>query len=209
MTARHQLLGEQFLRGTVYASDQTHHSVEKAAVLAGIPASNVRPVPSDHQFRMQLPALEERIGGDRRAGFQPFLIVGNAGTTNTGAVDDLDGLADLATRERLWLHVDAAHGGAAAFSPRYRHLVDGLSRADRLICDAPKMLFVPALCAFVFYRDPAHRFATFQQDAPYLFDPSAPGLVKAMPRATSTISRGSSSAVNSLTPRTLPSQVVP
>jgi L-2,4-diaminobutyrate decarboxylase len=78
----------------------------------------------------------------------------------------------------VWLHVDAAHGGAAAFSAKYRHLVDGLARADSFICDAHKMLFVPALCAFVFYKNPAHRFETFQQDAPYLFDPSAPGMAE-------------------------------
>jgi len=72
--------------------------------------------------------------------------------------------------------VDAAHGGAACLSRKYRHLVAGLDQADSLVWDAHKMLFVPALCAFVFYRDRDHRFEAFRQDAPYLFDPSAPGL---------------------------------
>jgi L-2,4-diaminobutyrate decarboxylase len=81
-------------------------------------------------------------------------------------------------RHGVWLHVDAAHGGAAALSPRYRHLVAGLDRADSLVWDAHKMLFVPALCAFVFYRQAAHKFETFRQDAPYLFDPAAPGLAE-------------------------------
>jgi len=76
------------------------------------------------------------------------------------------------------MHVDAAHGGAACFSQRYRHLVEGLDRSDSLIWDAHKMLFVPALCAFVFYRETSHKFETFRQDAPYLFDPSAPGLAE-------------------------------
>ena len=76
------------------------------------------------------------------------------------------------------MHVDAAHGGAACFSQRHRGLLGGIERSDSLIWDAHKMLFVPALCAFVFYRDRANRFETFRQDAPYLFDPSAPGLAE-------------------------------
>ncbi len=85
-------------------------------------------------------------------------------------------IADVCRRHEVWLHVDAAHGGAACFSPKYRHLVNGLELADSLIWDAHKMLFVPALCAFVFYKNKEHRFEAFRQDAPYLFDPSAPGL---------------------------------
>ncbi|MCA9055708.1 MAG: hypothetical protein KDA75_17835, partial [Planctomycetaceae bacterium] len=84
---------------------------------------------------------------------------------------------DVCERHRVWLHVDAAHGGGAIFSPRYRSLLDGLERADSFICDAHKMLFVPALCAFIFYKQRDHRFAAFQQDAPYLYDPSAPGAI--------------------------------
>ena len=143
VTARHHLLGEQFLRGTIYASDQTHHSVEKAAALAGFPAANVRAVPSDDKFRIRVPALEERIRADVRAGFQPFLIVGNAGTTNTGAVDDLDALADLAGRERLWLHVDAAYGGFFMLTERGRRVMHGIARADSITLDPHKALFLP------------------------------------------------------------------
>ena len=143
VTARHQLLGEQFLRGTIYASDQTHHSVEKAAGLAGFPAANVRAVPSDDRFRIRVPALAERMEADVRSGSQPFLIVGNAGTTNTGAVDDLDALADLAARERLWLHVDAAYGGFFMLTERGRQVMHGISRADSITLDPHKALFLP------------------------------------------------------------------
>jgi aromatic-L-amino-acid decarboxylase len=143
VTARHQLLGEQFLRGTIYASDQTHHSVEKAAALAGFPAANVRAVPSDDRFRIRVPALAERMEADVRSGSQPFLIVGNAGTTNTGAVDDLDALADLAARERLWLHVDAAYGGFFMLTERGRQVMHGISRADSITLDPHKALFLP------------------------------------------------------------------
>ena len=78
----------------------------------------------------------------------------------------------------MWLHVDAAHGGAAVLSDRHRHLVVGLERADSVVWDAHKMLFVPGLCAFVLYKDRSNRFEAFRQDAPYLFDPAAPGLAE-------------------------------
>ena len=90
----------------------------------------------------------------------------------------MNDIADVCQKHDVWLHVDAAHGGSACFSKRYRHLLDGLERVDSLIWDAHKMLFVPALCAFVFYRNKEHRFEAFRQDAPYLFDPSAPGLAE-------------------------------
>ena len=153
VTARRHLLGEQFLRGTIYASDQTHHSMEKAAALAGFPVANVRAVPSDDRFRIQLPALEERIRADAGAGFQPFLIVGNAGTTNTGAVDDLDALADVASQERLWLHVDAAYGGFFLLTERGRRVMHGIARADSITLDPHKALFLPYGTGSLLVRD--------------------------------------------------------
>ena len=153
VTARRHLLDEQFLRGAIYASDQTHHSVEKAAALAGFPAGNVRSVPSDERFRIQVPALAERIQADTRTGFQPFLIVGNAGTTNTGAVDDLDALADLAARERLWLHVDAAYGGFFMLTERGRRVMHGIARADSITLDPHKALFLPYGTGSLLVRD--------------------------------------------------------
>jgi len=111
VTARRERLPEDFLKGTLYVSDQTHHSLAKSAVVAGFPPANVRLVPSDERFRIRLDALEEQIAEDRRRGLTPFLVVGNAGTTNTGAVDPLPGLAETARRHGLWFHVDGAYGG--------------------------------------------------------------------------------------------------
>ena len=105
-------------------------------------------------------------------------VVACACATPIGAFDPLDEIADVCARHGVWLHVDAAHGGAAVLSERHRHLVAGLERADSVVWDAHKMLFVPGLCAFVLYRDKAHRFEAFRQDAPYLFDPAAPGLAE-------------------------------
>ena len=103
-------------------------------------------------------------------------VVACACATPIGAFDPLEDVAAVCRRHGVWLHVDAAHGGAALLSDRHRHLVAGLEQADSVVWDAHKMLFVPALCAFVFYRDRAHVFEAFRQDAPYLFDPAAPGL---------------------------------
>jgi L-2,4-diaminobutyrate decarboxylase len=96
--------------------------------------------------------------------------------TPIGAFDPLDDIAEVCRRHEVWLHVDAAHGGALAFSSRHRHLLAGLEKADSVVCDAHKMMFMPALCAMLFYRKPEHRLATFHQEAPYLFDPLVPEL---------------------------------
>jgi aromatic-L-amino-acid decarboxylase len=143
VTARRNRLPENFLSGTLYASDQVHHSVIKAALMAGFPAHNVREVAVDAGFRIRLDALRERIDEDRRKGLTPFLLVASAGTTNTGAVDDLESLADIARDEKLWLHVDAAYGGFFALTERGRRTMRGLDRADSVTLDPHKALFLP------------------------------------------------------------------
>ncbi len=153
VAARHHLLGERLLSGTAYASDQAHHSVEKAVALAGIPKANVRIIASDQQFRIRLDLLEERIAADRRAGLTPFLIVGNAGTTNTGAVDDLEGLAEIAARQGLWFHVDAAYGGFFLLTERGRRVMRGIERADSATLDPHKALFLPYGTGSLVVRD--------------------------------------------------------
>ena len=131
VTARRERLPENFLSGTIYASDQVHHSIQKAAMLAGFPEENVREIPSDERFRIRAEELARAISADRSAGFTPFLVVGNAGSVNTGAVDDLAALADLAAREKLWFHVDGAYGGFFLLTERGRKAMAG-SRALRL-----------------------------------------------------------------------------
>ncbi|MEO8347324.1 MAG: aminotransferase class I/II-fold pyridoxal phosphate-dependent enzyme [Acidobacteriota bacterium] len=143
VTARRERLPEDFLAGVIYASDQAHHSVEKAAMLAGFPTGSVRSVPSDDEFRIRLDALAKLVAEDRAAGRRPFLVVGNAGTTNTGAVDDLGGLAALCERERLWLHVDAAYGGFFLLTAEGRRRLAGIERADSVVLDPHKGLFLP------------------------------------------------------------------
>jgi L-2,4-diaminobutyrate decarboxylase len=105
-------------------------------------------------------------------------VVACAGATPTGAFDPLRPIGEICRRHKVWLHVDAAHGGSAAMSERHRPLLDGIELADSVVWDAHKMLFVPALCAFVLYRRAGDSFQAFRQNAPYLFDPSAPGLAE-------------------------------
>ena len=143
VTARRERLPEDFLSGILYASDQVHHSVAKAAMLAGFPASSLRTVPSDGTFRIRLDALAGSVAADRAAGRRPFLVVGSAGTTNTGAVDDLEALARFCESERLWFHVDAAYGGFFLLTADGRRRLAGIERADSVVLDPHKGLFLP------------------------------------------------------------------
>jgi aromatic-L-amino-acid decarboxylase len=153
VTARSERLGEEIARGTVYVSDQTHHSVLKAARLAGIPASNVRAIGVERDLRIRTVELEERIAADRERGLAPFLLVGNGGTTNTGAVDPLPELAAIARRHRLWLHVDAAYGGFFVLTERGRARLLGLELADSITLDPHKGLFLPYGTGCLLARD--------------------------------------------------------
>jgi aromatic-L-amino-acid/L-tryptophan decarboxylase len=153
VTARRERLPDDFLAGTVYASDQAHHSVQKAAMLAGFPESSVRVVPSDERFRVRVDAMEKAVAADRAAGRRPFLVVGNAGTTNTGAVDDLEALGDFCAREGLWFHVDAAYGGFFLLAPEGREVLRGISRSDSVVLDPHKSLFLPYGTGSLLVRD--------------------------------------------------------
>lgn len=153
VTARRERLPENFLKGTIYVSDQTHHSIQKAAVLAGFPPGNVREVASDETFRIRVGELTRAIAADRSAGLTPFAVVGNAGTTNTGAVDDLAALADVAAQERLWLHVDGAYGGFFVLTERGRQRMEGIERCDSIALDPHKSLFLPYGTGSLLVRD--------------------------------------------------------
>ena len=153
VTARRERLPDDFLAGTIYVSDQTHHSVAKAAMLAGFPESSVRSVPADSAFRIRPDLLEEAVARDRATGRLPFLVVGNAGTTNTGAVDDLERLADFCAREGLWLHVDAAYGGFFLLTERGQKTLKGIERSDSVVLDPHKGLFLPYGTGSLLVRD--------------------------------------------------------
>ncbi len=158
------------------AHAESHYSVARAAGILGLGTRQIVRASLDERRRIDPNRLDDTLK-KLRVENRPIVAVSAAAcATPIGAFDPIEDIADVCRRHGVWLHVDAAHGGAACLSRRYRHLVRGLDRADSVVWDAHKMLFVPALCAFVFYRDKEHRFEAFRQDAPYLFDPSAPGL---------------------------------
>lgn len=156
-------------RLVLYGSRETHYSVDKAVRLLGLGRSAYRKLPVDARYRVDVAALEAAIRDDRAAGLEPFLVVGNAGTVNTGACDDLDRLADLCARERLWFHVDGAFGAFARAVPEVAGLVRGLERADSVGFDLHKWLHVPIEAACLLVRDAdAHRRAFQVRGASYV-----------------------------------------
>jgi aromatic-L-amino-acid decarboxylase len=186
VTAREQRLGTAIREGTLYTSTQAHQCVIKAAKLAGVLPDRVRTIGVDEDFRLRLDLLEDAIARDRRQGLRPFLVVSSGGTTNTGAVDPLDAVADLCAREGLWHHVDGAYGGFFHACPELRPLLWGLSRADSLTLDPHKGLFLPYGTGCLLVRDgralrQAHTLgehASYLPDLPDLeefYDPSQHG----------------------------------
>ncbi|MFI5006896.1 MAG: pyridoxal phosphate-dependent decarboxylase family protein [Solirubrobacterales bacterium] len=153
---------------TLYASRETHNSVGRAVELLGLGREALRLVPVDSDYRIDLRALAEAIAADRAAGQQPFAVVGNAGTVNTGATDDLGALADLCEREKLWLHVDGAFGALLALTPTLRSQVAGMERADSLAFDLHKWGYFPYEVGCTLVRDGARQREAFAAAADYL-----------------------------------------
>ena len=151
--ARHRLLGERFSGGVIYVSDQVHHSVTKAARFVGFTREQVRAIATGDDFRLDPERLTTAIAEDRERGLQPAIIVASGGTTNTGAVDDLDGLADVAAEHRLWLHIDAAYGGFFQLTERGRARLSGIERAHSITIDPHKSLFLPYGTGCLLVRD--------------------------------------------------------
>ncbi|MCB9399682.1 MAG: aspartate aminotransferase family protein [Acidobacteria bacterium] len=155
-------------KALVYASDQVHSSVDKAMNLLGLGRQNLRKIPTDSDYRISLEALKAAITQDRANGYRPLALVGNAGTVNTGAIDDLEGLAAIAQAENLWFHVDGAIGGLAVLSPNLKTRFSGMEKADSIAFDFHKWMYVPyeAGCVIVRHGD-LHR-QSFQTAASYL-----------------------------------------
>ncbi len=181
LTARNVTLGDAWSAGlsgrnpapVLVAQADAHYSVTRSAGILGLGTNQIIPAALDQRRRMDPDQLDRTLS-DLRARGTPIIAVSAAAcATPIGAFDPLADIADVCRRHKVWLHVDAAHGGALVFSQRHRHLLAGIEQADSIVCDAHKMMFVPALCAMLFYKNREHRIATFHQDAPYLFDPTA------------------------------------
>jgi glutamate/tyrosine decarboxylase-like PLP-dependent enzyme len=155
-------------RPALYVSAEVHHSFLKAARMCGLGTDAVREVALDAELRMDTAALASRLEQDRRDAFLPFLVVGTAGTTNSGIVDPIAPLAEIAGREGLWFHVDAAWGGAAALVPGLKPLLDGIERADSITFDAHKWLSVPMGAGIYLTRHHDILDRTFRTSASYM-----------------------------------------
>lgn len=152
---------------TLYASDQVHMSIPRAASLLGLGRENVRSIPSDAIFQIRIDLLREAVAADRADGRLPFCVVANAGSTNTGAVDPLPHLSAFCREEGLWLHVDAAYGGFARLSRHGRERLAGIDLADSVTIDPHKWLHVPFDCGAVLVKDPSALRAPFSEVGEY------------------------------------------
>ncbi|MFL6568989.1 MAG: pyridoxal phosphate-dependent decarboxylase family protein [Chthoniobacterales bacterium] len=170
VAARHALLQDRVDRAIVYFSDQTHSSVERALRVIGFAPEQIRILPGDSAFRLPLDTLREKIAVDRAAGLWPFCVVANAGTTNTGAVDPLNEIADICGAEKMWMHVDGAYGAATMLCERGRAELTGLNRCDSLSLDPHKWLFQSFECGCVLVRDAELLKSAFRITPDYLRD---------------------------------------
>ena len=170
VAARHALLQDRIDNATVYFSDQTHSSVERALRVIGFLPEQLRKLESDRNFRLSIQNLRGAMADDRAKGLRPFCVIANAGTTNTGAIDPLNELADLVAKEKMWLHIDGAFGAAAVLSERGRAVLHGLERANSISLDPHKWLFQSFECGCVLVRDAALLKSAFQIKPDYLRD---------------------------------------
>lgn len=188
VAARTTKLGEDFHGAGLYVSDEIHHSVAKAAQIAGLPAGAVRVVPSDAGLRMDPAALRATIAADRQRGDRPFLVVASAGTINAGMVDPLDAIADVAAQEDLWYHVDAAYGGFFQLTQRGRAAFRGIERADTITLDPHKGMFLPYGTGCLLARDGEALRRSHEVGADYLprpyDDPALPDFSSYSPELT-------------------------
>ncbi len=155
-------------RLVAYASDAVHGCVSRALDIAGIGSDALRRIAVDARYRIDLTALREAINADRVAGLTPFLLVGTAGTVDTGAIDDLEALAEMARAEQIWFHVDGACGALAMLAPELSPRLKGIERADSLAFDFHKWGQVPYDAGFVLVRDGVLHRQAFATSAPYL-----------------------------------------
>jgi aromatic-L-amino-acid/L-tryptophan decarboxylase len=155
-------------RPVCYASAESHHSIDKSVGLLGIGRKALRRIAVNSRMQLEPSALEQQIMQDLATGFKPFCVIGTAGTTNSGAVDDFDALAEICQRYGLWFHIDGAYGGAAVFSDTHRNLVDGIERADSVTIDPHKWLAMPFAAGVVLTKKADMLHTTFGVSTPYM-----------------------------------------
>ena len=182
VTARdaRQITASEIPRSVIYLTSHVHHSVDKAIRIAGLRECVIRHVPMDALHRMDADAFDRLVSADIRAGLRPFLVIASAGTTDVGAVDPLPAISDIADRHRIWIHVDGAYGAFFALCDEGRRVLRGMERADSIIMDPNKGLFLPYGSGAVLVKDTramqdAHFYvANYMQDAQASRDEASP-----------------------------------
>jgi aromatic-L-amino-acid decarboxylase len=147
------LTNRKLPRFRIYTSDQAHSSVEKAAIALGLGEENVRRVPTDFEFRMEMSILRKMIAQDRQSHFQPLAVIATVGTTSTASVDPIPEIAPICRKEKMWLHIDGAYGGGFAVLPEYKWITESWSEADSIIINPHKALFVPLDFSVLYVRN--------------------------------------------------------
>jgi len=153
VVAARSRLGEDFGDGVLYTSVRSHHSIEKAARIAGIRSDRVRMIPTDADLRLDVGHLAEAIRSDQEDGLRPMMVVATAGTTDTGTIDPLPEISGIAESAEAWFHIDAAYGGFFQLTKRGHDRLEGISRADSITVDAHKSLFLPFGVGGLLVRD--------------------------------------------------------
>ncbi|NND00896.1 MAG: aminotransferase class V-fold PLP-dependent enzyme [Gammaproteobacteria bacterium] len=176
----HEISAADTVKACVYLTSQVHHCVTKALGIAGLKECQLRIIPMDSLYRMDTAALSAQIVSDRNAGLHPWLVVGSAGTTDTGSVDPLSEIGDICQQNRLWFHVDAAYGGAFLLCDDGKAILNGINKADSVAIDPHKGLFLPYGSGAIIVKDPstlakAHAYhANYMQDATAVEDDPSP-----------------------------------
>lgn len=166
--ARHIKLRNNSANASVYFSDQTHSSVPKGLKILGFQPYQIRILAADENLRLDMRRLADKIDDDRRRGLVPFCVVANAGTTNSGAIDPLEELAEYCEEQGLWLHVDGAYGGAVAITDQGKALLKGIDKADSITIDPHKWMFQPYEIGCLLMRDAGYLKEAFKVTAEYL-----------------------------------------
>jgi aromatic-L-amino-acid decarboxylase len=170
VAAREAKLQDDFSKGTMYMSEETHYCLPKAAKIAGFRDAQVRKIPTDARRRIDLAALTGAIEADRAKGQNPFLIIANVGTTNTGAVDDIPELLSIGRSHSMWVHADAAYGGFFRLASAGPSLMPKIEECDSITLDPHKGMFLPYGTGCLLVRDPLTLKRAHSMDAEYLHD---------------------------------------
>ena len=165
-----KLTPEEFSKGVIYISDQTHSSNEKGLKIIGFRKDQIVKIPTDDDFKMRTDLLEEAIKKDLEEGKKPFAVIGTIGTTNTGSIDPLDKIGEISNKYNLWFHIDGAFGASILISPKYRNLAKGVELSDSLSWDTHKWLMQTYSCSTLVVKNKNHLLNAFTEHPEYLED---------------------------------------